>query len=155
MPSGTINNPQTAWSILPRGNRLYVGFGHGPNFAMAFRLDNGTTGTMVWRWDAVGNIESLAMNSAGTQLFAGGHFGTASLQQHVCGSTPWLRGLVSLSLVTGQPVCSPFWLPQLEPHGANYTGAWTMLSTDTALWVGGYFTSISGVPVHNVARFTY
>jgi hypothetical protein len=154
VPFNTINNPQTAWTIVPRGNRVYVGFGHGPNFAAAFRLDNGIIGSQVWRWDAVGNIESLALNSAGTQLFASGHFGTAALQQHVCGSTPWLRGMVSLSLSNGQPVCSPFWLPQMEPHGANFTGGWCMLLTDTQLWVGGAFTSISGVPVTNLARFT-
>ena len=154
VPFGTINNPQTAWAIVPRGNRLYVGFGHGPNFLMSFKLDNGIIGSLVWRCDAVGNFESLAMNAAGTQLFAGGHFGTAALQQHVCGSTPWLRGLVSFSPSTGQPICSPLWLPQMEPHGANYTGGWCMLITDTQLWVGGAFTSISGVPVTNLARFT-
>jgi hypothetical protein len=152
VPPGTINNPQTAWTIVPRGNRVYVGFGHGPNFLASFRLDNGNTGSQVWRWDAVGNIESLALNSAGTQLFAGGHFGTAALQQHVCGSTPWLRGLISFNPTNGQMICT--WLPQMEPHGANFTGGWCMLLTDTQLWVGGFFTSISGVPAHDLARFT-
>lgn len=152
IPAGVINTPQTAWAILPRGNRVYVGFGHGPNYAAAFRLDNGTTGTQVWRFNAVGNFESLAMNAAGTQLFAGGHFGTAALQQHVCGSIPWLRGLISFDPATGQPICT--WIPQLDPHGANFTGAWCMLSTGTQLWVGGLFDHVTGVPQRNLARFT-
>lgn len=151
IPPGVINNPQTAWAIVPRGNRVYIGFGHGPNYLASFRLDNGNFGTQLWRINTVGNVESLALNTAGTTLFAGGHFGTAALQQQVCG-TQFLRGLMAVDPVTGAISCS--WLPQLEPHGANFTGAWCMTITDSQLWVGGFFTSVSGVAAHDLARFT-
>ena len=71
-----IAPPQTAWAVLPVGNRLYAGFGKGPNYAASFRLDNGTIGSQVWRFSTVGNDESLAMSPDGTRLFIGGHFGT-------------------------------------------------------------------------------
>jgi hypothetical protein len=151
IPFGVINNPQTAWAIVPRGGRVYIGFGHGPNYLAAFHLDTGTTGSQLWRINTVGNVESLALNTAGTTLFAGGHFGTASLQQQVCGNQ-WLRGLMAVDPATGAISCT--WLPQLEPHGANFTGAWCMTITDTQLWVGGLFTSVSGVTAHDLARFT-
>ena len=95
IPAGVIVPPQTAWALLPVGNRLYAGFGHGPNYAAAFRLDNGTVGTQVWRFSTVGNDESLAMSNDGTRLFMGGHFGTGRLQQTVCGQP--LHGLMSVT----------------------------------------------------------
>ena len=126
IPPGVINNPQTAWAIVPRGNRVYIGFGHGPNYLASFRLDNGNFGTQLWRINTVGNVESLALNTAGTTLFAGGHFGTAALQQQVCGTPVPARADLAPDPVTGAISCS--WLPQLEPHGANFTGAWCMRS---------------------------
>ncbi|MGZ4431095.1 MAG: hypothetical protein ACXVYV_05545, partial [Gaiellales bacterium] len=94
IPAGVINTPQTAWALVARGTRLYGGFGKGPNYLAAFRLDNGTSGTQLWRLNTVGNVESLALNTAGTKLFFGGHFGTAVLQQTVCGNKQ-LRGLAA------------------------------------------------------------
>ena len=49
-------------------------------------------GSQVWRFSTVGNDESLAMSPDGTRLFIGGHFGTAVLQQTVCGQP--LHGLI-------------------------------------------------------------
>ncbi len=69
----------------------------------------------------------------------------------MCGNQ-WLRGLMSVNPATGQIDCS--WLPQLDPHGANFTGAWCMLITDSQLWVGGFFDHIGGVVQRDVARFT-
>jgi len=77
IPSGVIVAPQVAWALLPVGNRLYGGFGRGPNYSAAFQLDNGNVGTQVWRVNTAGNDESLAMSPDGTRLFIGGHMGTA------------------------------------------------------------------------------
>jgi hypothetical protein len=151
IPAGVINTPQTAWALIPRGNRLYGGFGKGPNYLAVFRLDNGTSGTQVWRFNTVGNVESLALSADGTQLYAGGHFGTGPLNQTVCGNLQ-LRGLMLLNPATGAINCS--WLPQLAPTGSNFKGGWTMLLTDTQLWVGGLFTSVSGATQESLARFT-
>jgi hypothetical protein len=149
IPAGVIVAPQTAWAVLPVGNRLYAGFGKGPNYAAAFRLDNGTVGTQVWRFNTVGNDESLAMSNDGTRLFVGGHFGTAVLQQTVCGQP--LHGLMSLNPATGAAYCD--WFPAITPFGSNYTGAWCMLSTGTKLYVGGLIDAINGVTHVGLARF--
>lgn len=151
IPPGVINTPQTAWSILPNGNRLVIGFGEGPNYVAAFHLDFGSLGSQIWRFDTVGNVESLALNGDGTRLFVGGHFGTARLQQTVCGNIP-LHGLMSMNPATGQLFCD--WFPAITPYGSNFTGAWTMLSTGTQLWVGGLINAINGVPHRGFARFT-
>jgi hypothetical protein len=151
IPPGVINTPQTAWSILPNGNRLVIGFGEGPNYVAAFHLDLGSLGSQIWRFDTVGNVESLALNGDGTRLFVGGHFGTARLQQTVCGNIP-LHGLMSMNPATGQLFCD--WFPAITPFGSNFTGAWTMLSTSTQLWVGGLINAINGVPHRGFARFT-
>ncbi|MET0800973.1 MAG: hypothetical protein ABWZ53_07385, partial [Actinomycetota bacterium] len=98
-----------------------------------------------------GNVQGLAFNADGSRLFVAGHFGTARLQQTVCGSVN-LRGLMMVDPNTGFTDCS--WIPQLVPFGDNFVGAWPLLSTPTQLWVGGFFTSISGEPQQGVARFT-
>ena len=130
------------------GNRLYAGFGHGPNYAAAFRLD-GTVGTQVWRFSTVGNVESLAMSNDGTRLFMGGHFGTGRLQQTVCGQP--LHGLMSVNPVNGAAYCD--WFPAITPFGSNFKGGWCMLSTGTRLYVGGLMDAINGVTHVGLARF--
>jgi hypothetical protein len=155
IPAGVIDYPQTAWAILPYGSRVFIGFGKGPNYVAAFHLDFGSLGSQIWRFNTVGNDESLAMNADGTRLFVGGHFGTARLQQEVCKtgtSSQWLHGLMSMNPATGQLFCD--WIPTVTPYGANFTGVWTMLSTGTQLWVGGFIQEISGVSHIGVGRFT-
>ena len=61
------------------------------------------------------------------------------------------------------PICD--WFPQIVPFGGknapgshvnppNAVGAFAMQLSSSALFVGGYFTSISGVPQAGFARFT-
>jgi hypothetical protein len=151
IPSGVIDSGNPAWDIIATPTRLYGGFGNGPNYLASFRLDNGNIGSQVWRYSTVGNVESLALSPNGSRLFFGGHFGTGRLQQSVCGGR-YLRGLASVNPGTGQLDCT--WIPQLEPHGANFKGAWALLQTGSHLWAGGFFTSISGVAQSSLARFT-
>jgi Domain of unknown function (DUF5122) beta-propeller len=150
IPSGVIVAPQVAWALLPVGDRLYGGFGRGPNYAAAFRLDNGSVGTQIWRFNTVGNDESLVMSPDGTRLFVGGHFGTAVLTQTVCGNQQ-LHGLMSLNPATGALYCD--WLPAITPQGSNYTGAWAMVKSGSNLYVGGFIDAINGVPHSNFVRF--
>jgi hypothetical protein len=149
IPAGTIAPPQTAWALLVTANRLYAGFGKGPNYAAAFHLDLGPVGSQVWRFNTVGNDESLAMSNDGTRLFIGGHMGTAVLQQTVCGQP--LHGLFSVNPVNGAAYCD--WFPTITPFGSNYKGAWCMLSTGTKLYVGGLIDAINGVTHVGLARF--
>jgi trimeric autotransporter adhesin len=150
IPSGVIVAPQVGWALLPVGDRLYGGFGRGPNYAAAFRLDNGAVGTQVWRFNTVGNDESLVMSPDGTRLFVGGHFGTAVLTQTVCGNQQ-LHGLMSLNPATGALFCD--WLPAITPQGGNYTGAWAMVKSGSNLYVGGFIDAINGVPHTDLVRF--
>jgi hypothetical protein len=153
IPAGVIVAPQTAWALIATPTRLYAGFGKGPNYAAAFRLDNPapntSVGTQVWRFNTVGNDESLALSNDGTRLFIGGHMGTAVLQQSICGVP--VHGLYSVNPANGAAYCD--WFPAITPFGSNYTGAWCMLSTGTKLYVGGLIDAINGVTHVGLARF--
>lgn len=151
IPAGVIAPPQNAWSLVATPTRLYGGFGAGPNYAAAFRLDNGNTGTQLWRFNTVGNVQTVALSPSGSKLFIGGHFGTARLQQTVCGDMP-LKGLALLSATTGAINCA--WVPTLSPSGRNYNGAWSYSVTPTHVWVGGVFRTVAGVEQRSIARFT-
>jgi len=150
VPNGVIGAPQTGWDITVTASTIYGGFGRGPNFAAAFALDQGDTGTLRWRANYVGNVQTVLLSADGSRLFIGGHMGLGRLQQTVCGSIP-LRGLLSLNPTDGARFCD--WVPQLAPYGHNYNGPWTMLQRDQKLWVGGGWTTIDGVKHRNIARF--
>ena len=150
IPVGTIKAPQQAWSLVPRGNRLFGGFGNHGNFLAAYRLDNGNSGDQLWRFSTTGNVEDLAVDAAGSEVFFGGHFGVGG-DQKVCGNLE-LRAVGIADPATGAVDCT--WLPQVEPHVSNQKGVKAMVLTGTQLWMGGFFTSISGVPVIGLARYT-
>jgi hypothetical protein len=149
IPAGTLPQPMVAWSLEATATRLFGGFGKGPNFAASFRLDNGNSGTQVWRFNTVGNVQKVVLSENGSQLFIGGHFGTGRLQQRVCGTLN-LRALAVLSAGTGVLDCS--WVPQLEPWGNNFQGVWDIDLTSTHVWFSGRFTKVSGVAQQNIAR---
>jgi hypothetical protein len=148
IPSSQIGD-NIAWDLLATPTRLYGGFGKTPNWAAAYRLDLGFSGLQVWRNNYVGNVQGLALSATGSRLYVAGHFGTGSLQQQACGRN--LRGLLMVDPVNGAIDCS--WIPQIEPWGNNYIGAWSLLRTGTHLWVIGKFTHISGVRQGAFARF--
>jgi hypothetical protein len=148
IPSSQIGD-NIAWDLLATPTRLYGGFGKTPNWAAAYRLDAGSSGEQVWRHNYVGNVQGLALSATGTRLYVAGHFGTGSLDQWDCGRK--LRGLVMVNPTNGATDCS--WIPQLEPYGSNYIGAWSLLRTSSHLWVIGKFTHISGVRQGAFARF--
>ncbi len=116
---GVIGAPQDGWDLAVTPTRLYGGFGAGPNFAAAFRLDNGNTGSQVWRFGTVGNVQTVELTSDGTRLYLGGHFGTNRLEQTVCGNRP-LSGLASVNPATGAVFCD--WVPQVLPSVDNGNG---------------------------------
>jgi hypothetical protein len=155
---GVVGAPQQGWSLVATPTRLYGGFGAGPNFAAAFRLDNGNDGTQVWRQNVVGNVQTVALSPDKSRLLLGGHFGTYVLDQKICGNTRDLSGLVSVDLANplrpGNFMCD--WVPELEPTDKNNTnGAWTITTTGSKVWVGGGFTRVSDVDQRNLARFEF
>jgi hypothetical protein len=172
--------PNVVWAILPKGTQVFVGYGRTPNGFEAYTLSNTrvwTSGspndkdctaaspcaTQQWSKGTPGNAESFALSPDGTRLFVGGHFGMGVLDYQPCGSSLWAHGLISVNPATGAYYCD--WLPQMLPFGGtnapgshinppNYVGGWAMQITSSALFVAGYFTSISGVTQSGLARFT-
>ena len=154
IPAGVIGETeQTAHDVLVTPTRMYAGFGDkGPNYVAAFRLDDGDTGSQIWRYGTVGDVQSMALSPGGKRLFFGGHFGINRLTQTVCNGKP-LRGIGAINPNTGQVQCD--WNPQIEPFTTNGNGPWDMtVAPDGNLWIGGGFTGISGTPQANLARFS-
>ncbi len=166
IPTGTIIAPQTAWDLTATDDRLYGGFGAGPNYLAAFHLDQGDSGSQVWRFSTVGNVQAVALTPDGSRLFFGGHFGINNLDKTVCDGKP-LRGLASVNPATGRIYCD--FVPSLDQNKRpSYEGAWTLAITNSYLWVGGGFigvsdsinpepapgTGVTEVQQTNLARFT-
>jgi hypothetical protein len=157
IPSGTIKRdagpvPVRDFTVTP--TRLYAGFGgQNINWAAAFRLDDGNSRNLVWRFRLVGNPLSLAFSPDRSRLIIGGHFGINELNQRVC-DDKYLKGLVAVNLDNGAVDCS--WIPSLDQaKRPDYDGAWELTTVGDHVWVGGGFIGVSGVPQTNLARFTY
>ena len=140
-------------TILATSTRVDLGVGaHGPNWVGSY---DGGSGTLVWKFGTVGNVQALSMTPDGSRLYFGGHFGTGRLQQTVCG-TQQLHGLAFMASpgTTGShsPDCG--WIPSIEPFGSNFQGIWTIQNTPSFVWVGGGFKAVGGVSHLNLARFT-
>ncbi len=140
-------------TILASPTRVYLGVGaHGPNWIASY---NTGSGSVVWKYNTVGNVQALSMTPDEARLYFGGHFGTGQLQQTVCGNQQ-LHGLAFMAnpATTGfhSPDCS--WVPSIEPFGNNFQGVWTIQNTPSYVWVGGGFKAVGGVGHLNLARFT-
>ncbi len=147
-------DPVPVWDLKVTSTRLYAGFG-GPrqNWVAAFRLDDGNSRKLVWRFKLVGNPQSLAFSPDRSRLIIGGHFGISKRDQRVCGDK-YLKGLVAVNLDNGAVDCS--WIPSLDQEKRpDYDGAWVLTTVGDHVWVGGGFIGVSGVPQANLARFTY
>ena len=153
IPAGVIEDIQTGWEAVVTPDRLYAGFGDkGPNYAAAFRLDNGDTGNQIWKRNVPGDVYSLALTPDGKRLFFGGHFGINRLRLTACGRP--VQGVGALNPENGQWLCD--WIPPLQPEYSNGNGPLDMtMIGDNQLWMGGGFTHVSGVNQTNLARFTY
>ena len=126
--------------------RLFAGCGRSPNYTAAFRLDNGTSGTMTWHFDTVGNDQAIALTTDRQSLVFGGHFGTF-LTQQVCGNK-YLKNLGILHNLygtSGGVTLDCNFLPQFE--GPNpFGGVWEIQVTPTAIWAGGEFHDVNCDP---------
>ncbi len=178
IPSESTTNPyqgpNVVWAIVPTATAVFIGYGRTPNGVERYTMSTssssgecaaGGCATQQWTRSTPGNVESLALSPDGTRLFTGGHFGTNTLDYRITcnGATVWVHGLMSLNPSTGAIFCD--WFPQIVPFGGqsapgsgvnppNAVGAFAMQITGSALFVGGYFTSISGVTQSGYARFT-
>jgi hypothetical protein len=147
-------NQIPVWDFKVTSTRLYAGYG-GPNrnLVAAFRLDDGNSRTLVWRFGTAGNPQSLAFSPDRSRLIIGGHFGINNRDQRVCGDKN-LKGLVAVDMDNGAVDCS--WIPTLDQEKRpDYDGAWVLTTVGDHVWVGGGFIGVSGIPQTNLARFTY
>ena len=173
-PGQKYSGPNVVWGILPTSTRVFVGYGRTPNGFEAYTLSIGATSdkdctvtipcaTSLWTDGTPGNGESLALSPDGTRLFVGGHFGMGVLDYHPCTGSVYAHGLISVNPTNGAYYCD--WIPQMLPFGGTsapgshvdppqYIGGWALQITSSALFVAGFFTSISGVPQSGLARFT-
>ncbi len=173
-PGQKYSGPNVVWAILPTSTRVFIGYGRTPNGFEAYTLSIGATSdkdcavatpcaTSLWTDGTPGNAESLALSPDGTRLFVGGHFGMGVLDYHPCAGTVYAHGIISVNPTTGAYFCD--WIPQMLPFGGQsapgsgvnppqYVGGWAVQITSSALFVAGFFTSITGVPQSGLARFT-
>ena len=140
----------TCWDVEATATRLFAGCGRGPNYAMALRLDNGTSGTRTFSYSTPGNVQAVRVAADG-DLFIGGHFGTnlGYPGNPICSSRPdgarRLKAFGILHNVQGTSdaesiECS--FLPQFwGPNG--FGGVWEIQATPTNVWVMGEFHEIN------------
>ena len=144
------NGKMTCWDIQATATRLFAGCGLGPNYAMALRLDNGTSGTRTFYFGTPGNVQAVRLAADG-DLFIGGHFGTnlGFPGSPICSGRPdgprRLKAFGILHNVQGTTdsesiECS--FLPQFwGPNG--FGGVWEIQTTATHVWVMGEFHEIN------------
>jgi hypothetical protein len=140
IPVGTIPTGQKAYDMAPTCTRLYAAYG-GSNWALSLALDNGSIGNQLWRRNASGNVQAIAL--AGDRLVIGGHF--ESLQ----GGFVRLR-IAALMPATG--AVDTVWNPGVD---GQWGGPWDMAVEANHLWVGGQFTTVAGVAQTFLTRFTF
>jgi hypothetical protein len=139
VPSGIIATGEVAYGLVPTPTRLYVGMGGPLNYAAAYDLSNGNTGTQKWRAGTSGNVNCIT--KWGSMLVIGGHFTSVRLD-------PTRVRLAGLNL-DGSLVSD--WVPKIT---GSTGGPWNLLSTSTQLYVGGAFTTVSGIEQTYLAEFT-
>jgi hypothetical protein len=133
-----INNPGSVYSLATQANSLYVGGGFsgaGGVSANNIALWNGNS------WSALGsgiNGNVFALAVSGTNVYAGGFFATAGGVTANC-IAQW-NGSSWSALGSG-----------IANGGQSYFNVRAMAMSGTNLFVGGYFTNISGVSANNIA----
>jgi hypothetical protein len=151
---GNSSDPgMTCWSLAVSASRLFAGCGRQPNYAAAFRLDNGNSGDRTWLMNFVGNVQSVGLTPAGTGLIVGGHFGTF-LKQKVCGGKLMKNLGILKNIFTAKAKVNCNFRPNFE--GQNpFGGVWDIQTTSQYLWVAGGFETVGGIAHRGIARFTW
>lgn len=136
VPAGTIPNDQKAFDMSATCEVLGVGYG-GRNFASAFDVTD-NVGEELWRDYTAGNVQTVAI--MGDDLVIGGHFSQVNHERRI--------RIASVDLATGALTS---WNPDVD---GQFYGPWDLLVTADQLYVGGFFTSVAGLPQYFFARFT-
>jgi hypothetical protein len=137
VPVGTIEEGQKAYAMAPTCTQLNVAYG-GNNRAIAFRLDNGTSGDKKWQVNTSGNVQAITV--AGGQIVIGGHFTS------IGGLTR--NRIAALSMSSG--AVDPGFNPSLT---GQWGGPWALTADASHLYVGGQFTMVGPESRTFFARF--
>lgn len=140
------NGSVQAMAFSPDGTRLYVG-GTFKNMGGLARnrlaAVDAATGTVDSRWIAGTNAVVSALETSGNSVYAGGNFTMVRGQSR--------NRLAKLDEVTG--TVDPDWTPSADQISSRYGSVRAMqfAEDESRLYVGGYFSSVSGQQTGNLA----
>ncbi len=140
--AGHIDPQEVGFAMVPTPAVLYVGMGGPNNYVAAYDT---TTGQQLWRDHASGNVQAIAL-LGGNELIVGGHFLVMN-QGHDPQDYPRIR----LAGVFLDGTIDQAWQPSVT---GNFFGPWVVMSNGNQLYVGGQFSTVSGVHQKFFARFT-
>jgi hypothetical protein len=140
VPAGVIPNGIHVTDLAATCEGLYAGYG-GNNFLYKFDVSDDIA-DVVWTIRTSGNVQAVAVR--GTQVLFGGHFS----QIDATNASNVKRTRFAVVNLAGQ--VDP-WAPSFA---GTFWGPWDILSTDNQVYVVGDFTTVSGTPQQNFARFT-
>jgi hypothetical protein len=140
IPEADLPNSVPVLDMAAACDRLFLGIG-GSNWLYAVDLTD-NVGNALWLYKTGGNVQTVAI--FGNLVVFGGHFSQVELpngdREH--------RTRFGAADFDGN--LDP-WAPTFD---GQFYGPWDILATGNQVWVGGRWTSVSGVPQHNLARFT-
>jgi hypothetical protein len=141
--AGTIPTGFHAYDldVGPTG-RLFVGYG-GTNWAYAFDTNASTNvATVAWFLKGDGNVQTVEVY--GSIVLLGGHF------THLSGAGQPNTARTRFAAVDFNGQFNS-WRPAFA---GKFFGPWDIFVDGNRVWVGGQFTTVSGVTQIGIARFT-
>jgi hypothetical protein len=139
-PAGAIPNGINAFDLAPTCNRLFVAYG-GSNFLYALDLSDDVA-DILWTIKTGGDVQTVAVRN--DRVLFGGHF--SQINPVNADHLKRTRFAVVDFFGNADP-----WAPSFD---GSFYGPWEILVRGNQVWVGGAFTTVSGVPQSNIARFT-
>jgi hypothetical protein len=140
IPAEDLPNSVPVLDMAARCDRIFLGIG-GSNWLYAVDLTD-DVGNALWLYKTGGNVQTVAI--FGNRVVFGGHFSQVQLPSGE--RVPRTR----FGAADFDGNLDP-WAPTFD---GQFYGPWDILATGNQLWVGGRWTSVSGVPQYNLARFT-
>jgi hypothetical protein len=140
IPAGAIAHDLHAYDVAPTCDRLFVAYA-GSNWAYALDLTD-DTGDALWGMKTAGDVQTVAVY--GNRVLLGGHFSQvdATDQNNI------KRTRFAVVDFDGK---IDAWAPSFD---GRFFGPWDILVDGNRVWVGGDYTTVSGVAQRGIARFT-
>jgi len=140
IPEADLPNSVPVLDMAAACDRLFLGIG-GSNWLYTVDLTD-DVGNALWLYKTGGNVQTVAI--FGDLVVFGGHFSQVELPS----GDRVKRTRFGAADFDGN--LDP-WAPTFD---GQFYGPWDILATGNQVWVGGRWSSVSGVPQYNLARFT-